>query len=460
MAATFVSDSDSSSASDAPRVHRPVLLSAAAVAAADGDPGFVDLSCPTIPPLRSFPIDASHPIIGSWPAIKARIMIVLDQSNIKWSSLGVLRRRQTLVERGDDTTVVLALQKGNEDDKGNEDEVVKRVEEDIYEICKSTGNAGLFVEVLVAEITRFHETYEEKARGGSSLGASESNFVSGTLGGYVKLIGENGPRVLAVSCHHVVVPNEFDNDYREAVIPGQGHHIRVSQPSNKVHNGNISRLRNSCERFERDIYQFQGQVGSEPGVARDLEMTRHALQRQRSNLQSTRDFDTHFGTVVATSGYRKSEKSACSLDWALVDVQYTRRGRNEVPKLPFNPYEYSRLSEGDRVARIAPLGIDDYVVKAGSKTNTTYGRISHIKHDCNLPGNESATTTSEYVVVGLEGAAFGSKGDSGAFVLNSYGRLAGLLIAGQEALGTVYVTPIEEVMRDMEKVTGCLVTLP
>ncbi|KAH0558345.1 hypothetical protein GP486_004993 [Trichoglossum hirsutum] len=458
MAATFVSDS-----SGASRVHRPILLSAEEVSAASCDPGYEDRNCSIVPPLRTFPIEASHPIIESWPVIRAHIMTVLDQSNIKWSSLGVLRRRQTLDQKHDDTTVVLALQ------KGNEDEVVKRVEEDIYEICKSTGNAGLFVEVLVAEITRFHETYEVEARGGSSLGATGVDHVSGTLGGYIKLTGKNGSRVFALSCHHVVVPNKLasefcDNSYeapyvyRKAVGPGQGHHIRVSQPSAMTHIEYVRDKHRSCQLLKQDVIQLRDQVKSNPRVVGKLDVAEDLLRTGLNDLQRSRDFNLHFGTVATTSGYRKSTKIACSLDWALVDAQHTRQGRNEVPRLLFKPLEYSYLSEGNTVTEIAPLSIDEDVMKTGSKTSTTYGRISHIKHDCNIGGNGS--TTSEYVVVGREGTLFAAKGDSGAFVLDRRGRLAGLLIAGEEALGTVYVTPIEEVMRDIEEVTGCSVTLP
>ncbi|KAI9762375.1 MAG: hypothetical protein M1840_001268 [Geoglossum simile] len=150
--------SDSASSSSGTLIHRPILLSAEAVARANGDFRFVDLSCPTLPPLRSFAIDASHPLIRSWPLIRAQILVILDQSRIWWSSLGVLGRRQVLRQEDDDTTVVVTVQ------KGNEVEIVERVEEEIYQVCRSTGNAGLFVEILEGDITRFNGAeYELKA---------------------------------------------------------------------------------------------------------------------------------------------------------------------------------------------------------------------------------------------------------------------------------------------------------
>ncbi|KAI9760552.1 MAG: hypothetical protein M1840_002390 [Geoglossum simile] len=180
-----MSDSGSSAAGTS-KIHRPILLSAAAVALADGDPGFVDLSSPIVPPLRSFAIEASHPLIHSWPQIRAQILSILDHSRIRWSSLGVLRRRQVLEQEDDDTTVVLVV------NNGNKEEIIATVEEGIYQVCKNTGNAELFVEILEGGVTWFNETkYEEKASGGSSLSPTEANHLSGTLGGYVRLVGAN-----------------------------------------------------------------------------------------------------------------------------------------------------------------------------------------------------------------------------------------------------------------------------
>ena len=130
----------------------------------------------------------------------------------------------------------------------------------------------------------------------------------------------------------------------------------------------------------------------------------------------------------------------------------------QVPGLGGAPPGYHALSEGDAVVDVAELSMDDYVVKAGYSSGTTYGWFSHIKHDCNLPGNSSLT--SEYVIVGHKGRPFALKGDSGAFVLNRRGGLAGLLIAGHKDLNTAYVTPITEVMQDIQQVTGHQVTLP
>ncbi|KAI9769452.1 MAG: hypothetical protein M1839_003666 [Geoglossum umbratile] len=426
-----MSDSGSSSAGSS-KTHRPILLSAVDVAIADGDFRFVDLSSPIVPRLLSFAIEASHLLIQSWPLIRARILTILDQSRIGWSSLGVLRRRQILKQVDDDTTI-----------KGNNIEIVERVEEGIYQACRSTRNPELFVEVLVGGVIRFHATeYEVKASGGSSLSPTEVDYFAGTLGGYVRLIGANGSRVFALSCHHA--PNE----YPQAVAPGLGHLIRVSLPSIMARAEDISELRVALHHHKERVKELQEEVKYKPWKARDLEVPENAFRIIGDELQKALDFDHHFGTVFATSGYKISTTLQCAPDWAPVDIQYTRQGENKVPELPGKKPGYTGLSEGDAVVGVAQLSMGDYVVKAGYSSGTTYGELSHIKHDCNLPGN--SLPTSEYMVVGDKGRPFALKGDSGAFVLNKYGQLAGLLIAGQEELGTAFVTPMMEVLRDIQ----------
>jgi hypothetical protein len=133
------------------------------------------------------PDKASHLLIQSWPPIRAQILTILDQSGIRWSSLGVLRRRQVRKQEDDDATIVLVVK------KGNTGEIVESVEEGIYQVCRSTGNAGLSVEISEGEITQFSRVkYEVKASGGSSISPTEVDYTSGTLGGYIKLVGANG----------------------------------------------------------------------------------------------------------------------------------------------------------------------------------------------------------------------------------------------------------------------------
>jgi hypothetical protein len=65
-------------------------------------------------------------------------------------------------------------------------------------------------------------------------------------------------------------------------------------------------------------------------MAKTLEKTEDVLSRAYNNLQVALDFDYRFGTIFTMLGYKISTSLRCTLDWVLVDVQYTRRGENKV----------------------------------------------------------------------------------------------------------------------------------
>jgi hypothetical protein len=101
---------------------------------------------------------------------------------------------------------------------------------------------------------------------------------------------------------------------------------------------------------------------------------------------------------------------------------------------------------------VTELNTEDVMVKAGYKTNIIYGYFSHIKDDYNLPN--STLITSEHIYISHDGLLFAMKDDFRAFVLNQARVLIGLLITGNERAGMIYVTPMVEVLRDIQEVTG------
>jgi hypothetical protein len=76
--------------------------------------------------------------------------------------------------------------------KGNEDEIVESIEEEIYQVCKSTGNTRLFVEILEGEVTQFNDIkYKVEAFSRFSISPTEVDYTTRTLDGYVNLVGAN-----------------------------------------------------------------------------------------------------------------------------------------------------------------------------------------------------------------------------------------------------------------------------
>lgn len=97
-----------------------------------------------------------------------------------------------------------------------------------------------------------------------------------------------------------------------------------------AHGKTIRKQHELCESIEQEISQHQVQVKDMPRIAGQLEMEKNVLRGVRDSLQKFIEFNQDFGTVFATSGYRISTRIGCSIDWALVDVPFARRGENKV----------------------------------------------------------------------------------------------------------------------------------
>jgi len=112
-------------------------------------------------------------------------------------------------------------------------------------------------------------------------------------------------------------------------------------------------------------------------------------------------------------------------------------------------------------------GKNELVFKKGRSTRLTWGNINGLKTDIHFMGEPKGTFWSAYDIVSANGKDFSMGGDSGSFVLDSDGQLAGLLFAGSEPkfgheadLRHGYVIPIGSVIDDIEAMTGGKVSLP
>ncbi len=108
------------------------------------------------------------------------------------------------------------------------------------------------------------------------------------------------------------------------------------------------------------------------------------------------------------------------------------------------------------ISEICQLRLGDEAMKIGRSTGFTVGTFSYIKSVCRIPGLNCET--SEWCFVG-DGGHFADRGDSGSFVLRQDGALGGLLFSGSSE-GHAYVTPIQDVIEDIEQRLECTVKLP
>ena len=98
------------------------------------------------------------------------------------------------------------------------------------------------------------------------------------------------------------------------------------------------------------------------------------------------------------------------------------------------------------------------VYKRGRTTGLTCGTFSAINPAVNLDGK----ICSAWEVEGNAGREFCEPGDSGSFIIDSEGRWCALLFAApsRSLLGIAYVLPVDDLIADIEHITGGTVSLP
>ena len=148
-----------------------------------GQTGRWDVGCP--PPNQTFPIEPNHPLlVGSepmWDGLRLKLLEVLQESSVVWSSLSLLRRRPTVEPIYDDhTTVVIVI--GRDTTPAAETHLYQK----LCSMCLDEGHLTLRTELIRGESIRFTNatglSYDRQPIIGSSLGVKGVDWAAGTLG--------------------------------------------------------------------------------------------------------------------------------------------------------------------------------------------------------------------------------------------------------------------------------------
>lgn len=439
------------------------------------------------PSIKTFPIERDHPLLPFWPSLEKDLLGMLQASAPNaWSGLEVFRRRVELepVPGVEDTTVVVTASKRDE-------RSWSLLRAGIEDILRDHGQGHLQVELIDGVISRWRSNsdedgqrgekggYAQRPSGGVGIGVSGLDGSGGTLGGYVLLSAGAGknPVTCALTCHHVLRPTrqcarkadeaapaydaELDRlGHHHAAVPFNGldgnSELSVDQPSVQDHLRTLETFTETLTFYQKLVADLQERMDNGMGsdkVERALQKTREKegfLEKARDELSG---FKRGFGHVLATSGYATAPEG-CLLDWVLVAVSDRRVGKNVIPSPP-GGFRMIVLP-GDVVWQVGQLVLYEDLMMLGNVSGATCGRYNHIKS--NVFWNDQTHPTAEHVICGRL-STFGQCGDSGAFVLDHFGRLVGMLVAGQSKEGWGYVTPIEAVFADIERKTGCEVSL-
>ncbi len=318
-----------------------------------------------LPPLariRTFPIEEGDPIITFWETIRVEVHHILEHANLKWNSLSILHRRQTIQRTMFDTTLVITAER-NEWGSDWEEALRKCHEKTAYGLKGDI--RGLWIELRAQKFSRvadsvptepepslveIHE-HNERPAIGKSIGVTALPWSSGTMGGFVEIkntTGSTEAMVCVLTNHHVARPTKKPSDepeaavkydlrldeigrFHAAVTPGSSPPLPVSQPSYQDHERTLRLYEGQIREQSSEVKTLQ--VRADTGDKRSkkqLLLVKASLEKLEKEYERVSHFDLDFGKVWASSGYIKSARTGGGLDWALVQVRKDRIGHNLV----------------------------------------------------------------------------------------------------------------------------------
>ncbi|KAK6580857.1 hypothetical protein PZA11_006345 [Diplocarpon coronariae] len=284
---------------------------------------------------------------------------------------------------------------------------------------------------------------------GSSIGVPGRSPDSGTLGGWLRLesqeTGENFCGFL--TCYHAIAMGDEENVLENNTC-GIGLCGKNSQHVPKIEVVWPSE-------YDREAWKSEIQTLIEQGEASNSERNILAMLSQAKTSES-------IGSVRFASGFEQRTKSGARLDWAFVESPKTFR-RNTPPPPQFNQslipgrnFVYAPTGN-DFVHSLGRIKPGDWVVRQG-RTSIGHGQVNRIQRHVIW---EEHPPSEEVEIMGF-GDDFGRAGDSGSWVVNRHFELVGMLIgmdrASSEDVGLV--TPIHDIIDDIEKRTSCVVSFP
>ncbi|KAI9765037.1 MAG: hypothetical protein M1840_007862 [Geoglossum simile] len=452
------------------------------------------------PTKQTFAIAPDDPIVTIWNSSLGDQVIKLIKPNPDWRALDVIRRGYGLRAEDNPVVIRITVMKGAS---------VPGWQQLIYQIkicCIRQQCPNVLVQAREGKVFRgifIQRPYDQRPFIGGSVGVVEGDHSetlegnhsktlegdhsgtlegnhsktlegghsgtlegdhSGTLGGYFELRQEGQqPMRVGVTCHHVVVGGSAN---LSCISPNSNRIIGICSPSATDYEENENDATSDLKWHKDQVQDIKNRASE--GLASNAELyllpNKEALiTAEKASLEASGSFNTHLGHVFASSGFRRKQEEpaekGCSLDWALIKVDQGRLGNNRLPEGVFSQFS---CPNPPYITQTIAMDIGDRAVKWGRSTKSTAGTFSSIQSHVNLPDSDGPST--EWCFVGRDGREFGNRGDSGAFVLSRDGDLGGIIIGGSDdgpgGFVLTYVTPIAEVLNDIENQLGCSVDLP
>jgi hypothetical protein len=302
-------------------------------------------------------------------------------------------------------------------------------------------DVGEIVQSLTVEPQR--ELYN-----GASIGA-KGDPATGSIGGF--MVFTRGPsathRHCAITCHHVATTSDRKSSSFVTPLPlqavGSTHPAATEMvsPSEQDFAETVKELSARRDIALKAIAELKTKQTKQDNFLIPVDMMRlqgneRTLVTVQEKLDVIRGQQEPFGKVIATSGFRMNRQRR-KMDWALVEVHQPGRfvfnkvwHRDRIFNGKDKPETQTEAIGSGPVLSTADARLGGWVCLKGRTSYIVSGRIHMIRMKIrDWATREGDMETEELVAVHTSQGSFGVAGDSGAWVLDSSGRLVAQQIA-------------------------------
>ncbi|EEH11736.1 predicted protein [Histoplasma capsulatum G186AR] len=429
-----------------------------------------------------YPVESSEAVVPIWNNNVERQMI-LKLRGRDWLTLSLFRRGKPSGPKP--LVVVLTVSKASTHDWVSIREELVRIL-DFYHLKyvgveilrgeKVFGTANNYDRMLLTD-----DTFTKGMSMGRSIGPRGSQNHASTFGGFIRLQNLKGNwHTFGLTCFRSVAPDGCGHPslktwQREGITVGdKTNDLEMDSPSLGDAEETAREWRKSIDaRRDSTFQEIERRLNDQNDLVAPREKAEFMVKKRHidTGLQIIKKIETHFGQddarlgkVYAASGYRQSNSMA--VDWALIEVDESRITSNKLPKaggdLP-PKYVISFLAMGENVPGVASIEPDMEVFKIGRSTGFTAGRLggiesstlhSWVQDEMGAWVEEVESKTYTIFTNKKFNYEFGTRGDYGSFVLDSYGNFAGLYFGGTTDLrGVGFFTSADDLIMDIKRVT-------